>query len=509
MASSKNNHHHDASPRPRERAARLGVVIDTLRNEVVVARQDPGESLRVTRYPSGDPLSRLAVGEIAMTSLSAGAFTNPVSAEVVPPGLDGDAITEKLAETIERDPAWVLSRSPEEVACNWASNSAGQVVITEAESRFVEEALTDCRDFIAAAEIVKAPSFRVRVETPLRALVRFCAAECAPLAQQPETATAAFLFITKAGYGVGLWSRRMGLAHETEQGLAPELTAEEIGEQAADFLSGLLSPSSLKDFGLGPATLLLVALAPDLPESLIAEIGERLSGLEVKPLLPVGEGPRYELSEMLAMGLLCPAERLAELDLADDLRPRAERIIARRQTETATRRTQIRRKAALALMAPFLVLCGACSAPTSTLRTKSRTPPTSKRERSRKEPGLRPPKASGARPKRTSNGMSRRSIKSLSSSSTSRRLSSCSWIWTAAGRRAIPPGASLLYAPRHKEPSRFAATPAARRRSRSLSARLSSAVTSPGFSRRLKIACCRQENRRRRTSLPSRRLNSV
>ena len=352
------NHDQSKTRKPRVPAARLGVAIDARRNEVIVAREHPEMDFQVTRCPFGDDFDRLTVGEIAVTALHAAAFTNPVSAEVVSSDLGDDAVTEKLAEIIQRDPAWILSRPPEEVTCNWARNDTEQIVLTEAQSQTVQEALNDVDHLITAAEIVKAPSFRVRFETPMHALVRFCAAKHAALAQMSDAATVAFLFITQAGYGVGLWSRRTGLLHETEQILAPDLTAQEIGEQVGDLLRSLLSPSSLKDFGLGPATLLAIALTPDLPGSLIAEINDCLSGLEVELLRSASNGCD-DLMEMLAIGAICSIEKLPELDLGDDLRPRAERINARRQAETAARLSQRKQKAALALMIPFLVLCGA------------------------------------------------------------------------------------------------------------------------------------------------------
>ncbi len=150
----------------------------------------PVGAFSVDRYALGDTLGDTPLGKVTTTTLYSGSFTNPISSDLIKREMLPDPVTEKLAETIARDAAFILSRNPEDLLCNWA-RAEEQVTITEAEARHVNTALEACRQFLEAAGVEEVSAAEVCFESAVRALVRYCTSAAASLTQQAEAAAVA------------------------------------------------------------------------------------------------------------------------------------------------------------------------------------------------------------------------------------------------------------------------------------------------------------------------------
>jgi hypothetical protein len=341
------------SPKPHGTGPPLqvAVVCDDARDEIVVAYLETGQ-VQITRFHRSDAANigcQLPHAQLATAASLYTANTDRWRPTVAQSSSDEEVTAEVLRHLAARPRS--LHAQNDHLATDWARTQDGGFTLTQVDAHAVSSAIQFCLECSGGVPSdAPGPPPSVRIETQMRALVRYC------LSSQPglpaNRGCAVVLFGTH-GYAIALYSNDTGFVYETEQSHNFQADHAAIASNAGMTLSNLLSPESLAEIGLPPVTSVIVAGRSEIAAEFQAYTQSYLPDVATNKLtdpLGVAIGP----FEAIARGLLAEVSIVPRINLSDDLSSRLERLQDQRQAAHRFHYELRSRKACFALIAPVL-----------------------------------------------------------------------------------------------------------------------------------------------------------
>lgn len=338
---------------------RTALVLDTVHDEVIVARPDAGGQIAVERVARDGQGPAVQTSQARTATFLWGAFSERLQSGDISSQAPDDQTTRTLLELLEQSGDELLRGSLEDFCVGWARTNDGGLTLTTAPRHIIDRASAEIRRLVLTDLPPEAQP--LTVETPTRALARYWLTERARAGELPKSGTVAFLIMAHDGFAIGLWSAQTGLVIENEQPLDASGDLRRPIRTVCDTLAALVSQQSLSEVGLPALSLVVVSCA----QLAYAKIESYLNSLDLFcdiEQLADSTGYPVEHAEAIARGLLGDYALIPVVDLADDIRNRVERIHLAEMALAEQGRLARMRTAMLALLAPLLIVLSACLA---------------------------------------------------------------------------------------------------------------------------------------------------
>lgn len=377
---------------PAEPIARLSndfcaLVFDDESGDAVLVEENSDGGFRIVRAPVGThspATSPVAPGvrKISTIMRGWGAFTKRVEIGITRQSTD-ETVTDKLIKAIEANqhPDLVIDPTFNETACTWTR--AGETIsFTQVERKLVNDTRRAVLDWLEESGALagrEADPPYIRIETRTSALLRLwkqsrgdvriveeiegvstgAGAETNQLERQH--ATVALVTIERGGFTFGLHNERKGLVYETEEAFG-ETSVEMAVNYAIQRFFALVAPESLTDLQIAPVTKIIFSAEREMRSHLKSFFDEELKGIHAEEIsLPVSlirdsGGPHLDHASALAMGLVLADHEQPHGDLSVNPRELLTHYIAERRKIEQERERQLRRIAAVAILAPLVAV---------------------------------------------------------------------------------------------------------------------------------------------------------